>query len=209
MSDATINYHKDAQLFREAVRYTAAETGFNERMIEKDYFCTVALADLTAGVTHLAFKGGTSLSKIHADFYRLSEDLDFGISTPVDATRSQRSKQLVAFKSHLSKIEDRVGVLRIVDPFRGFNNSMQYGGRLAYRSAVTGQEDYIKVEVSVREPVVESPASLPARTLLLDPFRKSDAVHHGPHSNTHTARSLRGKAACSPFAARPSDSRLL
>ena len=39
----------------------------------------------------LTFKGGTSLNKIHAGFYRLSEDLDFSISMPVDSARSDRS----------------------------------------------------------------------------------------------------------------------
>jgi len=176
MPEPPINYHEDAPLFRDAIRFTAAETGFSERLIEKDYYCTVALADLTGSVTELAFKGGTCLSKIHAEFYRLSEDLDFGVSMPVDASRNQRSKRVDTIKAHLAGIEERLGVLRVVDPFRGFNNSMQYGARLAYRSAVTGQEEYVKIEVSVREPVIESPASLPARTLLLDPFCGSQAV---------------------------------
>ena len=176
MPDLPINYHEDAPLFRDAIRFTAAETGFSERLIEKDYYCTVALADLTGSVTEHVFKGGTCLSKIHSDFYRLSEDLDFGISMPVDASRNQRSKRVDTFKTHLAGIEERLGVLRIIDPFRGFNNSMQYGGRLAYRSAVTGQDDYVRIEMSVREPVIESPVRLPARTLLLDPFRGSHAV---------------------------------
>ena len=33
--------HVDSVLFREAVGFTAAQTGFSERLIEKDYFCTV------------------------------------------------------------------------------------------------------------------------------------------------------------------------
>jgi len=172
----TINYHEDAELFRDAIRFTASETGFSELLVEKDYFCTVALADLTAGESSLVFKGGTCLSKVHAEFYRLSEDLDFTISTPVDATRVQRSKRLTRFKAHLAAIEDRPRALRIVDPLRGFNNSLQYAGRLVYNSKVTGQDEFIKVEVSVREPVVETATLLPARTLLLDPFRDKPAV---------------------------------
>ena len=177
MPDSTINYHEDVQLFRDAVRFTAAQTGFNERLIEKDYYCTLALADLTEGKSEVVFKGGTCLSKIHADFSRLSEDLDFCVSTNIDASRSQRSKRMDAFKSHFAAIQKRVSGLRIVDPLRGFNNSIQYASRLAYLSVVTGQDDFIKIEVSVREPVVESAVSMPARTLLLDPFRGSQAIH--------------------------------
>jgi hypothetical protein len=56
MFETTINYHQDAELFRDAIRFTASETGFSERLVEKDYFCTVALADLTAGESSLSIQ---------------------------------------------------------------------------------------------------------------------------------------------------------
>jgi hypothetical protein len=34
-----IRNHEDPVLFREALSFTAAETGFTARLIEKDYFC--------------------------------------------------------------------------------------------------------------------------------------------------------------------------
>ena len=43
----TINAHEDVALFREAVQFTAAESGFVPRLIEKDYFCTLLLAYLS------------------------------------------------------------------------------------------------------------------------------------------------------------------
>ena len=46
MGETRIDYHRDADLFRAALVFTAAQTGFSERLIEKDYFCSVALADL-------------------------------------------------------------------------------------------------------------------------------------------------------------------
>ena len=75
-----IKHHEDTDLFQETVNFTAAETTFAARLIEKDYFCTVLLEHLAA-VTggQLVFKGGTCLTKVHAGFYRLSEDLDFVI----------------------------------------------------------------------------------------------------------------------------------
>jgi predicted nucleotidyltransferase component of viral defense system len=84
--------HQDETLFRDALAFTERETSFAARLVEKDYFCTVLLEYLAiqAG-TGLVFKGGTCLAKIHADFYRLSEDLDFAISMPVDAPRRKRS----------------------------------------------------------------------------------------------------------------------
>ena len=86
-----IRHHDDPVLFREALAYTVAETGFTARLIEKDYFCTVLLAYLAPLSSDLAFKGGTCLAKVHADFYRMSEDLDFVIPSPCDASRRERS----------------------------------------------------------------------------------------------------------------------
>ena len=71
---APLKLHDDAALFGEAVNFTAAETGFPARLIEKDYFCTVLLQCLAPDGGPLVFKGGTCLAKVHAGFYRLSED---------------------------------------------------------------------------------------------------------------------------------------
>src|SRR6058998_3393233 len=90
--------HADAGLFREAVNFTAAETGFASRLIEKDYFCTVLLQHLAAAVSGLIFKGGTCLAKVHAGFYRLSQDLDFAIPMPIGATRVARSRRAAGLK---------------------------------------------------------------------------------------------------------------
>jgi len=38
-----LRLHEDPSLFREAVNFTAAETGFSSRLVEKDYFCSVLL----------------------------------------------------------------------------------------------------------------------------------------------------------------------
>lgn len=79
-------HHHDPAFFTEAVAFTAARLGFVPTLIEKDYFCSVVLAYL-AGVLKetLIFKGGTCLTKVHAGFYRLSEDLDFTVPMPIDA----------------------------------------------------------------------------------------------------------------------------
>src|SRR5207249_7626027 len=64
-------HDEDPALFREAVRFTAAQTGFVPRLIEKDYFCTVVLEYLSPSAAELVFRRGTCLAKIHAEFYRL------------------------------------------------------------------------------------------------------------------------------------------
>ena len=50
--------HEDAERFEEAVRFTASETRFLPRLIEKDYFCTLLLGYLSTADSSLVFKGG-------------------------------------------------------------------------------------------------------------------------------------------------------
>ena len=84
--------HEDLKSFKDAIQYTEQQTGFSGRLIEKDYYCSVILSLLDAESPEIFFKGGTLLNKVHAGFYRLSEDLDFTISVSHEAKRSERSK---------------------------------------------------------------------------------------------------------------------
>ena len=177
MSPEPHSFHKDIDLFREALSFTQSETGFSARLIEKDYYCSLLLQDLLAATSpQWVFKGGTCLSKVHSDFYRMSEDLDFAYSVPFAAARPQRSKMIVSMKEHLAKLAQRLACFNVVEPLRGYNNSTQYIGSLSYQSAVTAQDEPIKVEFSIREPILEPVEYLPARTLLINPFRQTEAV---------------------------------
>jgi predicted nucleotidyltransferase component of viral defense system len=121
-----IALHEDVALFREALRFTAAETGFISRLIEKDYFCTLVLQHLCESDAVLVFKGGTCLAKVHAGFYRLSEDLDFSISMSTESVRSTRSRAADAFKAAIRAIPARMHPFTIVEPVSGANGSKQY-----------------------------------------------------------------------------------
>jgi predicted nucleotidyltransferase component of viral defense system len=164
-------------LFREAARFTAAETGFVPRLVEKDYFCTLLLGYLAGAVGDLVFKGGTCLAKVHAGFYRLSEDVDFVIPTPVDATRAERSRRAAGLKQAVARIDGRLQGFRVVTALAGANESTQYVGALAYTSLLDPrQEEMIRIEVSLREPLIEPAIHGEARTLLLDPVSRAPRV---------------------------------
>jgi hypothetical protein len=171
-----IRAHHDSELFREAVNYTAAETGFPSRLIEKDYFCTVILQHLAEAECGLVFKGGTCLAKVHAGFYRLSEDLDFVIPTPVDASRVERSRRAVASKAAVSDIATRLPGLRVATALTGANASMQYIGVISYTSLLGRQEETINIEVGLREPLLSPTIGGVAGTLLLNPRSGSPLV---------------------------------
>jgi len=172
-----ITVHQDVQFFREALRFTAAQSGFTERLIEKDYFCTVLLAYLDAAAgADLVFKGGTCLTKVHSELYRLSEDLDYTIPVPFETSRSERSRRIEGVKAALSQVKQSLPAFRVVEPLRGANNSTQYVATLAYSSMISRKDETIKIEVSLREPLLMPIAQAHARTLLLDPVSNTAVV---------------------------------
>ncbi|HNS31640.1 MAG TPA: nucleotidyl transferase AbiEii/AbiGii toxin family protein [bacterium] len=169
------NFHEDPDFFREAVNFTAAETYFSPRLIEKDYFSTLLLQYLSIEDT-LVFKGGTCLAKVHAGFYRLSEDLDFAISMSLNASRAERSKQAAGLKQHIAALPQQVPIFSIVQRLTGANNSMQYIGVIGYTSLLSRQRETINVELGLREPILMPVSRNPAQTLLLDPVSGKSLV---------------------------------
>ena len=168
--------HEDLALFREALNFTSATTGFTLRLAEKDYFCSIALSHLAHKAHDLVFKGGTCLAKIHAEFYRLSEDLDFLIPIPCDASRSVRSLRARVLAPLLDGLVRAFPVFRIERPFTGHNNSSEYTATVEYVSCISGHPESIRLEVALREPLLTPAGALPAHTLLLDPVFGSPFV---------------------------------
>ncbi|UVT19636.1 MAG: nucleotidyl transferase AbiEii/AbiGii toxin family protein [Nitrospira sp.] len=118
-----ITLHEDELLFKDAINLTAAETAFAARLIEKDYYCSVLLEQLAiAAGQDLVFKGGTCLAKVHGDFFRMSEDLDFAISMPVDSSRAERSRKVARLKQTIDNLPDSLGCFSITEPMQGANN---------------------------------------------------------------------------------------
>jgi predicted nucleotidyltransferase component of viral defense system len=166
---SSLRAHLDPPAFVEAVRFTAAKTGFDARLVEKDYFCTLLLEQLAA-IGTLVFKGGTCLGKVHAGFYRLSEDLDFAIAIDAHSSRGERRSAIVPVKAALDGLEQRQPALRVAAPLLGRNGSRQYLATFAYASLVTVRDEAIKFEVALREPLLIEPVKAGAATLLLDPL---------------------------------------
>lgn len=175
--DARFRLHEDVPLFREAITFTAAKTGFSGPVIEKDYFCTILLDDLARhGGADLIFKGGTCLAKVHAGFYRLSEDLDFAISMPANASRTERRRAADAIKRTVAGVARRLPEFSCHTELMGANDSAQYSGVVTYGSVLSGEQETILVDVSIREPALAPSEKLAARTALLDPISGLPAV---------------------------------
>jgi predicted nucleotidyltransferase component of viral defense system len=160
-------YHNDASFFIEAIAFTAARLGFIPVLIEKDYFCSLVLAYLAGAFNEtLVFKGGTCLTKVHAGFYRLSEDLDFVMPMPIDARQSDRSRTIKPVKETLREMCETLPELREEEALKGANGSRQYVGSLSYESLLQRRRETIKIEISLREPLLQKAAAQGAATVL-------------------------------------------
>jgi predicted nucleotidyltransferase component of viral defense system len=173
---SAITVHEDRDFFREALLYTANMTGFNSQLVEKDYFCSVLLSFLYSDESSLVFKGGTCLSKVYGGFYRLSEDIDFMISTPTDSSRSFRRKAIEPLKKMVGSISDVLSVFTILENLTGRNNSTQYIAQVQYRSSIREVPATIKIEIGLREELLTLPQKGRVKTLLNDPFSRKPAV---------------------------------
>jgi len=169
---ALIRLHEDEDWFRSAIAYTASRTGFPERLIEKDYYCSLVLAYLFERERNLVFKGGTCLAKVHSGFYRMSEDLDFCIPMPCDASQGTRRSQMKGLKKAINDdLPYDLPAFRVRKPLTGSNMSRQYMAEILYTSVRNGEQETIKLEVGLREPLLTAPRAASAGTILLDPAR--------------------------------------
>lgn len=171
-----ITVHEDGDLFREAVLYTASITGFNPELVEKDYFCSLLLSYLYSDESPLVFKGGTCLSKVYGGFYRLSEDLDFMISTPSGSSRSLRRRSIEPLKRTVERLPDALRVFSISENLTGRNNSTQYIAQIQYRSSIRSLPASIKIEIGLREELLTPVQEGRVTTLLNNPFSRKAAV---------------------------------
>ena len=163
-------HHTDPDIFLEALSYSEAVTGFTASLIEKDYYCSLILQHLFNRDTPLVFKGGTCLSKIYADFYRLSEDLDLVIPVEVNTSRNQRRSEMDSIRGIFSEHPAVIPGVVVSKKFRGHNESRQYIGCVEYTSAVMDKQERIKIEIGIREPLLVPPVPGETRTIAMNPF---------------------------------------
>ena len=163
-------HETDPDIFRESLSYSESVTGFTASLIEKDYYCSLILHHVFDRETPLVFKGGTCLSKVYADFYRLSEDLDLVIPISVDTPRNQRRSKMDPLKKIFDELPAIVPGISVSRAFRGHNESRQYIGYLEYPSVVMDRQEKIKIEIGIREPLLLFSVNGEARTIIVNPF---------------------------------------
>jgi predicted nucleotidyltransferase component of viral defense system len=160
----------DPDVFRESLAYSEAATGFNGFQLERDYYSSLILHYLVGTETLIVFKGGTCLSKVYVDFYRLSEDLDFIVPVNADTTRAQRRALMVPIKDMFDNAPKIISGIGLLETLVGHDNSRQYIGSLSYRSVLVEKVEKIKIEIGLREPLLLPSESRTAHTIAVNPF---------------------------------------
>lgn len=115
--------HQDLQLFKDAIKFTAAQKNIKDIYIEKDYWVTFVLYHLYKSELgkEIVFKGGTSLSKCYGIIERFSEDIDLILiqnKNQSDHILKKKLKNITTeVEKHLKEIEvkgitHRIGMVR-------------------------------------------------------------------------------------------------
>lgn len=89
--------HDNKESFEALIRIVSNYYKIDPTLVEKDYFVTLILKELTAKIPNLLFKGGTSLSKCYKIIDRFSEDIDLTLdeNRPTQGLKKQIKAELV------------------------------------------------------------------------------------------------------------------
>jgi predicted nucleotidyltransferase component of viral defense system len=95
----------ETDLFEDAISAAAEHFGMRGAFVEKDYWVTYALKNLSCSqeAQTTVFKGGTSLSKVFASINRFSEDVDLAIISELGQPQSSIKRQLKAVETAASQ----------------------------------------------------------------------------------------------------------
>lgn len=114
MEYQTMKLHDNPEVFSELIAATATHIGLPQVYVEKDYWVTNVLRNLSRSqyCEDVVFKGGTSLSKAYQIIARFSEDIDLAIFSD-GRTRSKQQRlvkrvEAVAAEGLMAIEDDRV-----------------------------------------------------------------------------------------------------
>jgi len=156
----------------------AQKHNFRLEIVEKDYYLTLVLNNVESRLSDkLVLKGGTLLNKIYFGYDRLSEDLDFTYLNKEQLTsRSKRSRAIIPIRENMPEFLKFLGLKSEKPEGQGFNNSTQYVFNISYPSFISGKDENIKIEVSLRQIPMDTPVRNSIKHFYQDPFTGKDLI---------------------------------
>ena len=132
--------HKDKEEFINAVNLASEYFHILPVIVEKDYYVTMILRELSKRQGFVVFKGGTSLSKCHKAIKRFSENIDITIDSRLSQGQMKKLKEV---------IKDIAAELGLAIPNIGETRSRRSYNRyiLEYQSALSEPDDAVQSSV--------------------------------------------------------------
>ena len=87
--------HENKEEFINAVNLASEYFHVLPVIVEKDYYVTMILRELSERQGFVVFKGGTSLSKCHKVIRRFSEDIDITIDSRLSQGQMKKLKEVI------------------------------------------------------------------------------------------------------------------
>ena len=87
--------HENKEEFANAVNLASEYFRVLPIIVEKDYYVTMILRELSKRLGFVVFKGGTSLSKCHKAINRFSEDIDITIDSKLSQGQMKKLKEVI------------------------------------------------------------------------------------------------------------------
>ena len=150
---------------KEIIGMLSSKIGFEQRLLEKDYYLTRILHKIAERkFESLVFKGGTCLNKCYLGFYRLSEDLDFVYNRDISKFFANQTRKLFSelknmffdiLESLNLKINKKLGdgwkmlTAKIPQKFIGLELIASYA------SFMDNSEQRVKIEISFRKKLIK------------------------------------------------------
>ena len=168
----------DREKLEKIIPFIAEKYNFRFEIIEKDYYLTLILNSVESHLSDkIVFKGGTLLNKIHLNYHRLSEDIDFTyFSLEGLETRSKRSRAITPIREKMPELLKLLELKSEKPKGEGFNNSTQYVFNISYPSFISGKDENIKLEISLKAPPIEKPVHNVITHFYKDPFTGEDLI---------------------------------
>lgn len=107
--------HNNSEEYRDLIRLTAESYHLDPTIIEKDYWVTFALYNISHSEMRerIVFKGGTSLTKCYADLKRFSEDIDIallaeGLTSSAIKNQLKKTENIMSIGFEKSSFENEI-----------------------------------------------------------------------------------------------------
>lgn len=132
--------HENKEEFTIAINLASEYFHTLPTIIEKDYYITMILQELSYRLDYIVFKGGTSLSKCYKAIKRFSEDIDITIDSKLSQSQMKKLKDV---------IKDVASVLGLSIPNIDETRSRRSYNRyiLVYKSILPGLDDTVQTAV--------------------------------------------------------------